>query len=142
MPAPETYLPLAAQLAAANPAQQNLKLVSQALSTAPPVLKLLQSKDVAAPEEEGQQVVPEQGSIMVRAQQGDISSRGHLIGAVNCFLDIWVAAGKITTSERSEYLDHLHRLRRYSIADLLFFHESLVSDLWSKDSSTLSAGRL
>ncbi len=35
--APENYLPLAAQLVAANPDQQNPKLISQALSVAPPV---------------------------------------------------------------------------------------------------------
>ncbi len=40
VPAPETYLPLAAQLVAVNPARQNPKLISQALSVAPPVLKL------------------------------------------------------------------------------------------------------
>ncbi len=40
VPAPEIYLSLAAQLAAANPTWQNPKLISQALSAAPPVLKL------------------------------------------------------------------------------------------------------
>ncbi len=76
---------------------------------------------------------------MVCVHQGDISSHGQLLGAVNCFLDIWVAASKITTNEKSEYLDHLHHLRRCSTADLLFFHESLVSDPWSKDSFDIVA---
>ncbi len=71
---------------------------------------------------------------MVRLQQGEISSHGKLLGAVNCFLDIWVAAGKILTGEKSTHLDHLHHLHYCSTADLLFFHESLVSDLQSKDS--------
>ncbi len=38
LPAPEAFLPLAAKLAAVNPAQQNPKLISQALSTMPPAL--------------------------------------------------------------------------------------------------------
>ncbi len=134
LPAPESYLPLAAQLAAANPARQNPKLIGQALSAAPPVLKLFRPKNASALAEEEQRVILEQGSLVVRAQQGEISSHGQLIGAANCFLDIWVAASKISTGEKSEYLDHLRRLRHCSTADLLFFHESLVSDLRSKDS--------
>ncbi len=71
---------------------------------------------------------------MVHMQQGEISSHGQLIGVANCFLDTWGVASKITTGEKIEYLDYLHQLRCYSTADLLFFHESLVSNLRSKDS--------
>ncbi len=44
-----------------------------------------------------------------------------------------MAAGKISTGEKSEYMDYLHRLCCCSTADLLFFHESLVLDLQAKD---------
>ncbi len=134
MPALESDLSLAAQLAAANPAWQNPKLIGQTLSMVLPALKLFQPKNALALVEERQQILLEQGSLVLHLQQGEISLHGQLIGAANCFLDIWVAASKITTSEKSEYLDHLCHLHRCSTADLLFFHESLVSDLRSKDS--------
>ncbi len=88
MPASEIYLPLATQLAAANPARQNLKLIGQALSAAPPVLKLFQPKNASDLVEEEQWVTLEHGSLVVHAHQGDISSHSQLLGAVNCFLDI------------------------------------------------------
>ncbi len=50
--APKSYLLLAAQLAVANLAWQNLKLVGQALSAAPPALKLFRPKNAAALVEE------------------------------------------------------------------------------------------
>ncbi len=134
MPAPESCLLLAAQLAAANPTQQNPKLVGQALSAAPPTLKPFCLKNSVALLEEEQRVVVKHGAVVLHPTQTGIASHGQLLGAVNCFLDIWVAAGKISKGERSEYLDHLHQLCRYSTADLLFFHEGLVSDLRSKDS--------
>ncbi len=52
MPAPKICLSLAAQLAAANPAWQNQKLIGQALSAAPPVLKLFHPKNALAIAEE------------------------------------------------------------------------------------------
>ncbi len=56
MPAPEISLPLAAQLAAANPARQNPKLIGQALSAALPALKSFQPKNASALVEEEQWV--------------------------------------------------------------------------------------
>ncbi len=76
MPAPEVYLSLAAQLAAANPAWQNPKLVGQALSMTPPVLKLFRPKDVLALVKEEQRVLLEHGSLVVHAHQ---TSEGHFI---------------------------------------------------------------
>ncbi len=140
VPAPESDLSLAAQLAAANPTQQNPKLIGQALSAGPPALKLFWPKNVLALVEEGQQVVLKQGSLVLHPQQREISSHAQLIGAANCFLDVWVAASKILTGEKSEYLDHLRQLHHCSTADLLFFHESLVSDLQSKDSFDIVGG--
>ncbi len=61
VPTPNSDLLLAAQLAVANPTRQNPKLIGQALSAAPPVLKLFWQKFVLALVEEGQQVMFEQG---------------------------------------------------------------------------------
>ncbi len=69
MSAPESDLSLAAQLAAANPTQQNVKLISQALSAMPLALKLFQPKDAAASLEEEQRVIVDQGLVIVQSSQ-------------------------------------------------------------------------
>ncbi len=66
-------MPLAAQLAAANPTWQTTKLIGQALSTAPLALKLFRPNNALAPVEEAQQVLLEDGSLEVCVQQGEIS---------------------------------------------------------------------
>ncbi len=54
-----------------------------------------------------QQLVFDQASIVVHSNEAKASSHGQLIGAANCFLDIWVVAGKISAGEEMEYLDNL-----------------------------------
>ncbi len=115
-----------------NPAQQNPKLIGKALSVMPPALKQFRPKNAAALVKEEQQVVLEHESLVVCTQQGEISLHGQLLRAVNSFLDICIAASKITTSEKSEYLDHLRHLHHYSTVDMLV--DLLVLDHWSKDS--------
>ncbi len=119
---------------AANPAHQNPKLISQALSATPLALKLFQPKDAAASLEEEQWAIVDQGSVIVQSSQSDLRSHGQVIGAANCFLDIWLAARKIDPGEKSEYLDHLHRMRHSSVTNLQLFHDYLISDLWRDDS--------
>ncbi len=133
VPAPETSLLWAAKLAAVNPTQQNPKLISQALNVMPLALKLFQPKDAAALMEEEQQVIVDQGSIVVQPSQTDLGSHGQVIGVANCFLNIWLATGKIDLGEKSEYLDHLHRMHCSFVADLQLFHDGLVSDLQRDD---------
>ncbi len=72
--------------------------------------------------------------MIVQSSQSDLGSHGQVIGAANCFLDIWLAARKIDPGEKSEYLDHLHRMCCSSVADLQLFHDGLISDLWRDDS--------
>ncbi len=74
----------------------------------PPALKVFRPKDMAASLEAEQGVIVDQGSIVVQPRQLDLGSHGQVIGAANCFLDIWLTAGKIDPGEKSEYLDHLH----------------------------------
>ncbi len=53
------------------------------------MLKLFRPKNVLALAEEEQEVILEQGSLVARAQQGEISSHGQLIGAENCCLGLY-----------------------------------------------------
>ncbi len=133
---------MAALLVAANPAQQNPKLIGQALSATPPALKLFCPKNSAALLEEEQRVVLENGAVVVHLNQTDIVSHGQLLGTVNCFLNIWIAARKISTDKKSEYLDHLHWLRHCAVTDIQFFHEGLISDLRGADSFDLVGRKL
>ncbi len=64
-------------------------------------------------------------------------SHGQLLGAVNCFLDIWVAAGKISMGEKSEYLDHLRQLHHCAVLDLQFFHKELILEMCRGDAFDL-----
>ncbi len=64
MPASDMFLPLAALLAAANPAQQNPKLIGQTLSAMPLALKLFHPKNSAVLLEEEQRVVLENGAVV------------------------------------------------------------------------------
>ncbi len=57
--------------------------------------------------EDEQQLVLDQGSILLHPNEAEVFSHGQLIGAVNCFLDIWVMARKISAREEMEYLDNL-----------------------------------
>ncbi len=84
---------------ATNAAQQNPKLIGQAYSVTPPLLRFFQPRDSAVPVEDEQRLVLDQGSILVCSNEAEVSSRGQLIGAVNCFLDIWVMVGMIGARE-------------------------------------------
>ncbi len=84
--------------------------------------------------EEEQWVTVDQGSIVIQPSQSDLGLHGQVIRAANCFLVIWLTAGKINPGEKSEYLDHLHRMRHSSVADLQLFHDGLVLDLRRDDS--------
>ncbi len=109
LPAPETYLPLTILLVATNPAWQNPRLIGQALSVTPPLLRFFWLRDsaVLVEDEDEQRLVLGQGSIFVCSNEADVSPHGQLIGTVNCFLYIWVTAGKISAGEETEYLDNL-----------------------------------
>ncbi len=133
VPAPETLLLLTAKLAAVNPARQNPKLISQALSAMPLALKLFGPKDAVA------LLNRSSGSLWtrIRLSSNPLSQTwltGQVIGAANCFLDIWLAAMRIDLGEKSEYLDHLYQMCCSSVADLQLFHDGLVLDLWRDDS--------
>ncbi len=54
-----------------------------------------------------QQVIVDQCSIVIQPSQSDLGSHGQVVGAANCFLDIWLTTRKIDPGEKSEYLDHL-----------------------------------
>ncbi len=64
-PHSENYLPLAAQLAVANLARQNPKLIGQALSAVPPVLKLFCPKNSVTLLEEEQRVIFKHGAVVL-----------------------------------------------------------------------------
>ncbi len=92
--------------------------------------------------EDEQWVTVDQGSIVIQPSQSDLGLHSQVIGAANCFLDIWLATGKIDPGEKSEYLDHLHQMCHSSVADLQLFHDGLILDLWRDDSFDIVGRKL
>ncbi|MCP4548651.1 MAG: hypothetical protein GY835_19515, partial [bacterium] len=116
-----------------HPARKSSKLFTSALSIEPPPLKDYLPADLLSAWEDEEVLVPDAGSIRLQSRRLPIRSRKQLFEALDCFLQIWVAAGKVSLGRMGDYTRLLQNSPHLSIYSLVSVHESFILHIQSAD---------